>query len=179
MKNLDREYLERLRNRSGQYCDYGSNVREGFTQGYVCGLFQKQLDSWYGLYPTVILGVEGNKIALTTDDRAMTMKFLELFAPPQGQSWTKQVNDYAKDKIDYFWCEGNTDCPDFQVVVTTPPPPSCVVEEYEEEVPAQKVKRKRIVCPKGEEAETPIPPEALPPSSPEDLNKEPVDGEVV
>lgn len=100
-----------------------------------------------------------DKIEHLTDERHVTTSFLRAF----GGEWKKEPNTYYPDKIDYVQKiphpfktappaeegEEPNKQPMFTIVCSSPPPPSCIVEEYEEEVPATKIKRKRVVCPQS------------------------------
>ena len=56
--------------------------------------------------------------------------------------WTKTVNDYSPDTIDY-----NTEINGVKVRLwSAAPPDSCRIIETEEEIPATKIVRRKLVC---------------------------------
>lgn len=144
--------------------DMSWTVRRQARKVRVLHHFAAEITKWHERFPDRELDVNENSIEITSPDRASGELgwFLQCFG---GSPFTKKPNAHDCG-IDYT---RQVDCPfgghypfTFRASCVTPPP-SCRIEEYEEDVPATRVKRSRIVCKEGTENDPePLPPEPEP-----------------
>lgn len=128
--------------------DVGHHSKEAFYTGYFIAKYEAQINEFHGMERSRSLTIDANGIELSGAKRQDVLDFLKIF----GGKWNKTPNEFYKDTIDYTQ---NLELPfeeryyDFRLKASqAEPPPSCIIEEYEELVPAQVVKKKRMVCPK-------------------------------
>lgn len=127
--------------------DIGHACQAAFYCGYFCARYEEQITAFNALSNRSV-SVDSDGIRLNGATRQEVLDFLKIF----GGKWNKTPSEYYKDKIDYTQAIETPFDSEYQTfslqVSQAEPPPSCVIEEYEELVPAQVVKKKRMVCPK-------------------------------
>jgi len=122
--------------------DIGYTKKCSFIAGYVTAKYETQINDFYTKAPDANLRVDENGIRLTGCSREVLNTFLLCF----GGSWSKDINTWQSDKMDYFR-EEKTEAFTYELKVeAVAPPPSCQIVEEEVDVPARKEIRKKIVC---------------------------------
>lgn len=105
----------------------------------------------------ITLEIDNKGISVHSAPREVLSLFLRSFGTPD-QDWTKSINEYQKDKMDYsltFPCPFNHENQYTIQCRAVQPPPACRIEEVEELVPAQPAsvrKVRKVVCPSSEVA---------------------------
>lgn len=149
-------------------CDNTYRILTALLTGVVLERYKTQIAAFHEKFPDRTLNIDETEITLQSSSREETVHFLKCF----GGTWKKSLEEYQKDAIRYDQelapIQPNVSSYyNFKLSIrSAAPPPSCKIEEYEEEVPAQVVKKRRIVCPKGELEVRDIDDEIIEPATP-------------
>lgn len=141
-----------LLNRRGDH-NVGYLYSYGFRTGVVFAIYHAQITQFLEQFPDANLDIDGSDITLNGGERDQLLVFLKLF----GGKWSKQADEYHKDKIQYMQEIPIPFLESYLIVIVAKeqaPPPSCQIIEVEELVPASVRKIRKLKCPTPQEAAT-------------------------
>lgn len=121
--------------------DYSYSLRKCFTQGYIIAKWGPLIEKLLASKASVDIATG---ICISSASRELLMEVIQAFPG----KWEKRADYYDSGLLRYS-IRFNDGTMEFEVEVTSEPPPSCKIIEVEEEVPARKIIRKKVVCGKN------------------------------